>query len=179
VLPDPGNQLLAVDRALDLYGTAGAAVAILLRERDGTEILFMERARRESDPWSGQWSLPGGRRQAGESLLDAVRRETEEEVHLRPDPADLLGCLAARSPANRPELLVLPFVFRWDGGEPRPGPEVARTAWIPLPELPGSRVLTKIRVRGFERDMPAFVHEGRTIWGFTYRAIEDLLLPLG
>lgn len=173
------DRLVPLEDALDRYGTAWAAVSVLLREREGLEVLLTRRAERGDDPWSGQWSFPGGGRQAGEPLLETARRETAEEVHLHPDREHLLGCLPARPPANRPELLVLPFVFRWDGEEvPRPGPEVAEAAWFPLAGLAATRTTATVRVRGHELTMPAFLHERRTVWGFTYRALEDLFRRL-
>ena len=172
------ERLLAVDDALALYGSATAAVAILLRERGGLAVLVQERAARESDPWSGQWSFPGGRREGGELLPETARRETEEEVGLFLPDGEVLGCLEARSPGNL-QILVLPFVFAWTRDEePRPGPEVASTAWVPLADLPRTRTTAKIRVRERELEMPAFVDGRRTIWGFTYRLLEDLLTTL-
>ena len=39
-----------------------ASVAIVLREnKDDTEILMMQRAKHDGDPWSGQMSFPGGK----------------------------------------------------------------------------------------------------------------------
>jgi len=167
---------VAVEDALARWGDAQAAVAVLLRERDRIEVLVTERARRESDPWSGHWSFPGGRRRAGESPLDAACRETEEEVGLALRECPPLGCLAARSPRNRPELLVLPILFAWDrDAEPRPGPEVASVEWVPLAELPRTRTTLTIVIQGRERPMPAFADGRHTIWGFTYRVLEDLL----
>ncbi len=170
------GRLLAADIALSRYADASAVVAILLRNGTHPEVLVMERAKRESDPWSGHWSFPGGRRHPGESLLDAVRRETEEEVGLSPREPELLGCVEARAPANRPELLVVPFVFTSDREEqPKPGPEVASLEWIPLGDLPRTRTTTTIMIRGRERPMPAFIRNPWAIWGFTYRLLEDLL----
>jgi len=120
--------------------------------------------------------LSGGRRRAGESPLDAACRETEEEVGLALRECPPLGCLAARSPRNRPELLVLPILFAWDrDAEPRPGPEVASVEWVPLAELPRTRTTLTIVIQGRERPMPAFADGRHTIWGFTYRVLEDLL----
>jgi len=165
-----------VDEASARHGDAAAVVAILLRERGGLAVLVIERARRDSDPWSGHWSLPGGRRHGDEPLFEAVCRETEEEVGLSPRGSELLGCLPAQAPGNRPEVLVLPFVFRWDGeAEPRAGPEVASLAWVSLADLRRTRTTLTIRIRNRERPMPAFADGRRTIWGFTYRVLEDLL----
>lgn len=176
MLPALRARLLPKDDALSRFDDATAAVAILLRGEGAIEVLLTERATRESDPWSGQWSFPGGRRQAGESLFETACRETEEEIGLSPRGSDVVGCLPARSPGNRQKMIVLPFVFHWTGGgEPRPGPEVASTAWVSLAELPKTRTTTTIHIRGREFEMPAFVSGSRTIWGFTYRLLEDLL----
>ncbi len=167
---------MARDVARARFADAHAVVAILLRNRGDPEVLVMERAKRDSDPWSGHWSFPGGRRNPGEPLIDAVRRETDEEVGLSLADAEILGCLQARPPANRIEMLVVPFVFAWDGQDrPRLGPEVASIAWIPLRELPGTRATMTITIRERERPMPAFVRHPWAIWGFTYRLLEDLL----
>ena len=169
-------RLVAADDAATRFADASAAVAVLLRERPGAEVLVTERARRESDPWSGQWSFPGGRRQPGEPLLHAAWRETEEEVGLPLRDRSPLGCLPARSPRNRPGLVVLPFVFAWDGPEEAHArAEVDAVAWVPLAGLPSTRTTARITVRDLELEMPAFVEGRRTIWGFTYRVLEELL----
>jgi len=176
MFPELRGRLLAADIALERYADARAVVAILLRNHAAPEVLVMERAKRDTDPWSGHWSFPGGRRNPEEPLLAAAGRETEEEVGLSLVDQELLGCLEARPPANRMEMLVLPFVFAWDREDaPTPGPEVASVQWIALQELPRSRTTMTIQIRERERPMPAFVHHPWAIWGFTYRLLEDLL----
>ena len=176
MFPELRGRLLAADVALARYADARGVVAILLRSHTDPEVLVMERAKRNTDPWSGHWSFPGGRRNPEDPLLAAAGRETEEEVGLSLVDQELLGCLEARPPANRPEMLVVPFVFAWDRKDaPTPGPEVASVQWIPLQELPRSRATMTIKIRERERPMPAFVHHPWAIWGFTYRLLEDLL----
>ncbi|MDH3639112.1 MAG: NUDIX domain-containing protein, partial [Gammaproteobacteria bacterium] len=61
-IPEIRARLLAHE-AVHLSNQAGrqAAVAMLLRSaRSGVEMLFIERAHRRADPWSGQMALPGG-----------------------------------------------------------------------------------------------------------------------
>lgn len=174
------GRLVPAEEAAGRYGTAFAAVAVLLRERDGLDVLLTKRTERSGDPWSGQWSFPGGRRQGEESLFETASRETDEEVHLRPRRDQLLGCLPARSPANRPEMLVLPFLFHWsDGGTPQPGSEVSVVEWVSLRELAEGRTRATVRVQGRAMEMPAFAHRAGVVWGFTYRTLEDLLVLLG
>jgi 8-oxo-dGTP diphosphatase len=45
----------------------------------GDEILLIKRA---NPPQAGRWSLPGGRVEAGETLVEAVIREVSEETGL-------------------------------------------------------------------------------------------------
>ncbi|MEU4249175.1 NUDIX domain-containing protein [Amycolatopsis sp. NPDC026612] len=47
--------------------------------------------RRVNDPGSGQWSLPGGRVEPGESDETAVARELSEETGLEVIPGTLIG----------------------------------------------------------------------------------------
>jgi 8-oxo-dGTP diphosphatase len=53
-----------------------AAVAVLVRE-DGHVLLAQ---RPEGKPWAGWWEFPGGKIEQGESVLQALKREIEEEL---------------------------------------------------------------------------------------------------
>ncbi len=167
----------------ELASKPSAAVLVLLRPAgDGLEVLLGRRVRRSEDPWSGQISLPGGHRHAEDgSLLDTAFRETREEVNLElRGRAEILGHLAPRSPGNVPSMLVVPFVAYATGPlEPRAGPEMAETFWVSLADLPATRARTVVPTRIGELTVPAFLHEGRVIWGLTYRILEELLVLLG
>jgi 8-oxo-dGTP pyrophosphatase MutT (NUDIX family) len=70
-----------------------AAVAVaLVDDGDGTGVLLTRRAARMR-AHAGQWALPGGRLDAGESAVDAALREMDEELGVRADAADVLGVL--------------------------------------------------------------------------------------
>ena len=79
-------------------GNHQAAVAVVLRDAKGTpELLLIERARREGDPWSGHMAFPGGRLDPTDSdPRSAAERETLEEVGVRLARAESLGRLDER-----------------------------------------------------------------------------------
>ncbi|KAK9463153.1 NUDIX hydrolase domain-like protein [Lipomyces oligophaga] len=67
------------------------------------EVLFIKRAFRQSDRWSGHVAFPGGRRDPGDSSdLATAKRETLEEVGLDLDKfADYIGPLRQRYVTTR------------------------------------------------------------------------------
>ena len=83
----------------------------------------------------GQWALPGGRIDDGESPEETALRELHEEVGLRLDDAAVLGCLDDF--VTRSGFHILPVVC-WGGSgadlTPNPG-EVASIHRIPLGEF--------------------------------------------
>lgn len=84
-------------------GTAGGP-AVLLTRRAATL-----RAH------GGQWALPGGRIDDGETALDAALRELREELGLSLTPEDSLGPLDDY--ATRSGYVITPYVF-WGGADP-------------------------------------------------------------
>lgn len=167
-----------------------AAVAAILRDGDrGAEILFIRRATREGDPWSGQMGLPGGRREpADRSLLETAVRETREEIGLHLDAtAHLLGRLddvEVVPRRARGQGWIRPFVFALHQpvGELRLSPhEVDEVVWAPLAELrSGARDTTTTWTReGMTMRFPAWDVDGHVVWGLTYRMMQSLLVRFG
>ena len=122
--------------------TGHAAVAVIVREVDGVpEVLFIERAKREGDPWSGHMAFPGGRLDpADEDARNAAERETLEEVGVSLAGAEALGRLddlrghpaAAQSGAA----VISAFVYHVaDPGPLKPNREVEQAFWFPLASL--------------------------------------------
>ncbi len=162
--------------------TAKGAVSVLLREGKGVEVLLIERAAREGDPWSGQLAFPGGGRHATDKdLLETAVRETAEEVRLDLGrDARLVGRLPPRAPANRAGWLVVPFL--WVAArpvDPAPGEEAARAFWAPLDALPGRLYMATIELPGRALEMPAFEVGGKPLWGFSFRVLCDLFDAVG
>ena len=84
---------------------------------------------------AGQWALPGGRIDDGETVEAAALREIDEELGLTIDPADVLGRLDDYP--TRSGFVITPVVV-WGGANvtlsPDPG-EVAKVLHIGLHEL--------------------------------------------
>ena len=104
-------------------GTAGGAAVLLTRRT----------SKLKDHP--GQWALPGGRVDSGESAFEAAIREAEEEVGLSLTADALLGRLDDYP--TRSGYVISPFVFWIDGElEPIANPnEVASIHRISIREL--------------------------------------------
>lgn len=164
-----------------------AAVAAIMREHEGrSEILFIKRAERASDPWSGHMAFPGGRREPeDETLLHTAHRETLEEVGLDlRTSARAVGRLPDLTPysAMPHPLTVTAFLFALhEPAELTLNQEVAAAVWAPLePVLRGDNT-TQFRWKrdGVDLLLPALDVDGNIVWGLTYRMLELLREAVG
>ena len=157
-----------------------AAVALVVRPvaDDDAELLFIRRAQRAGDPWSGQIGLPGGRfDRTDDSLETTALRETMEEVglDLRAE-GRLLGMLDELRPRTPvlPPIIVRPYVAVVER-EPALvlSDEVAEARWVRVGELfaPATKVETTVRVRDLPMRVSAYQHGDFTIWGMTERIL--------
>lgn len=156
-------------------GLMESAVALILAPGPaGLEALFIRRAERADDPWSGHVALPGGRREAGDAdRLVTARRETAEEVGVDLPLASLLGPLDDLHPSTPrlPPLVISPFVFGLDRRpETRLSEEVSAVLWVPL------RDLIERKAAG---EPDSYRPGGLVIWGLTYRIMRGFLPLLG
>ncbi|MDY0330516.1 MAG: NUDIX domain-containing protein [Thiomonas sp.] len=102
------------------------AVGLLLRA-DGA---FLMASRPQGKPYAGYWEFPGGKLEVGESLLDALAREFEEELGVRVREARFWRSLRMDYPHA---LVDLQFccITAWEG-EPQ-GREGQQLSWQTLP----------------------------------------------
>jgi 8-oxo-dGTP pyrophosphatase MutT (NUDIX family) len=162
-----------------------AAVSLILIERQGLEALFIKRAARVGDPWSGQVALPGGRYEPEDrDLLTTAIRETGEETGVDLSRAERLGVLDDLYPRTPtlPPVRVRPFVFTIPAAPPLViSDEVERAFWVPLARLgePGVRRDVKLIVRGEPKIFPAYDLGEEVIWGMTERILTPFLTMLG
>ena len=130
-------NLAAFDRrpaALD--GRKAAAVAVvLLPDDEGRGCFLLTKRAPTLRAHTGQWALPGGRMDAGETPEGAALRELDEEVGLKLGAGTALGLLDDYP--TRSGFVITPVVF-WadDPGALSPNPtEVARVHLVPLEDL--------------------------------------------
>ena len=172
-------------QAIDAPEALPAAVAMILIERNGLEALFIKRAARAGDPWSGQVALPGGRYEPPDrELVNTAIRETREETGVELSHAERLGGLDDLYPRTPtlPPVRVRPFVFTIPTAPALViSAEVERAFWVPLDRLaePAVRREVKLIVRGEPRVFPAYDLGEDVIWGLTERILTPFLTLLG
>lgn len=161
-------------------GRAAAATALVLADvPGGPQVLFIERAEREGDRWSGQMALPGGRRDPEDDDLAATAvRETAEETGLVL-PGDPVGRLDDLVPPMG-EGLVATFVHTVQGVPatvPEPG-EVQTCVWIPLAHLLDRNNAVRYRY-GAVGPFAGIRYDRFTVWGLTLRTLTNFAATLG
>ena len=162
-----------------------AAVALVFRGTtiEDAELLFIRRALRAGDPWSGHVAFPGGRRDAADATLEVTaRRETREELALDLDrDAALIGVLDDLRPrsAALPSIAVRPFVFVLTRDVAlTPNEEVHSTFWMAVRDLrdPARATEHVFERAGARLRFPAYRSgDDDIVWGMTERIVTQLL----
>ncbi|WP_404364363.1 NUDIX hydrolase [Marinobacter sp.] len=162
-----------------------ASVALIHRQNQagGAELLFIQRAHRDGDPWSGDMAFPGGRLQAEDrGPFAAAIRETLEETGL-----DLsvygrferrLSDLITRHHNRWRPMVVTPYVFEWSGPDNfTQNHEVQTVVWIPLAHLgaPENQSVRPWPTRFGTLRMACCRYQGHCIWGLSYQMLQEYL----
>ncbi|MDI9244671.1 CoA pyrophosphatase [Marinobacter sp. CHS3-4] len=163
-----------------------ASVALIYRQSDSgdIEILFIQRARREGDPWSGDMAFPGGRIQSNDANpRAAAERETLEEtgINLARDGVfkTRLSDLITRHHSRWRPMVVTPYVYEWNGSQPETlNHEVEQTVWISGDYLasPENQSTLPFRTPLGTLNLPCCRYQGYCIWGLSYSMLQELLL---
>lgn len=169
------------DHDPELVGDGGweaATALVLVDDGLGPDALFIERASRAGDRWSGQMALPGGRREpADPDLAATAARETREEVGISlPDPVGRLDDHRERFGRG----YVATFVYALERRPevvPEPS-EVAGAVWIPVAHLLHPQSAVRYRYRGLG-PFAGIEHDGRTVWGLTLGILQGFADVIG
>jgi 8-oxo-dGTP diphosphatase len=97
--------------------------------------------RRGSGPAAGEWSVPGGRVELGETLHEAVVRETAEETGLEVVVDRFLGWVERMGDEYHFVILDFAVTVLDPGAAPVAGDDAAEAAWVPLHELSEIRLV--------------------------------------
>lgn len=110
----------------------GVGAVIIDRDR----VLLVKRG---SPPLQGEWSLPGGVVELGETLRAAVEREALEETGLIVKAGEVIEVLdrilAYNSGAPQYHYVLIDFLCTVQGGELRAGGDAADACWAGESEL--------------------------------------------
>lgn len=100
--------------------------------KDGQVLLI----RRGKPPGHGEWSLPGGSQELGETLFEAAVREVREETGVVADPQSILTAVdnIVRDAEGRLRFhyTIVDVTAEWLSGDPVPGDDALDARWATL-----------------------------------------------
>jgi len=130
-----------------LVGVGGVVI-------DGDRTLLI---RRGSAPLEGQWSIPGGMLELGESIEEGVRRELAEETGIVVRVLELIEVFERVIPGEagrtRYHFVILDYLCEMVSGEARAASDVIDVAWATDEELERfelTAIATRVIRRAFE-----------------------------
>lgn len=95
-------------------------------------------ARRGRPPRQGEWSIPGGAQQVGETVAQAAAREALEETGLSVRPAELVSVEDAvtrdEAGAVQYHYVIIELAADWIDGEAQAGDDAAEVRWADVAE---------------------------------------------
>ena len=101
----------------------------------GSRVLLIQRGR---PPLQGEWSIPGGMLELGESLEEGVRREVWEETGLEVKPLEVISVfdrIQKNESRVRYHYVIVDYACRRTGGRLKSGSDVLDARWVRRQDL--------------------------------------------
>jgi len=122
----------------------------------GPELLLIRRAKA---PRTGQWSLPGGLQELGETVFQCAQREAMEECAVEIEPLEVIDIVDAITPddkgAARFHYTLIEVLAEWRAGEPRAGDDAMAVGWHDP---------TKVDGLGMWAETERIIAQGLALW---------------
>jgi 8-oxo-dGTP diphosphatase len=112
----------------------------------GEKVLLIKRGK---EPRRGQWSIPGGSQELGETVREAACREVKEETGLAIDICGLVDVIDGLIRDEKNKLIyhytLIDFVAHSAEGEPIAGDDAVEAGWFGTTELEALGVASETR----------------------------------
>ena len=122
---------------------------------EGDRVVLVRRA---AEPMAGEWSIPGGLLELGETMRAGAEREALEETGLQVEAGEVLGVLDRILPDASGKLrfhyVLIDFLCRRIEGELHAGGDATEARWVREAELEGlgvAEAAVRIIQQGLDR----------------------------
>ncbi len=124
----------------------------------GTDVLLV---RRGKPPRVGEWSIPGGAQELGETVAEAAIREIREETGIGIEVHGLVEVVDLIRPSDDPNrdgirhhYTLIDLVASWSDGVPVAGDDVTEACWMPVEDIGDLGLWSEtVRVIGMARTL--------------------------
>ena len=113
-----------------MYRNPALSVDVMVIE--GSKILLVKRGQ---PPHQGEWALPGGFVEYGETVEAAAKREVQEETGIAIDLSAILGVYSDPERDPRSHTVSVVFVGKMIGGQLQEGDDAADARWYDINDL--------------------------------------------
>ncbi len=113
----------------------GVGVVIFRPGETGQDVLLIRRAR---PPRLGEWSIPGGKQEWGETLQETAHREVREETGVTIAGLrliDVVDSIFRENGVIARHLSLIDYRADWVSGEPVAGDDAGEARWVPVADI--------------------------------------------
>ena len=125
-----------MNEAIGPRPVVGVGVVVLRSGHSGQEVLLV---RRGKAPRAGEWSIPGGHQELGETVKETAAREVREETGVSITNLRLIDVVDAFRRDDGGKVIaqwtLVDFRGDWTGGEAVPGDDAAEVRWVAIADL--------------------------------------------